>query len=147
MCLLKWLANVGAVVVNLALGTWALSFEGEWKAISIVFLLPAFTGTALGCAPSGSRLACVASALVIILGVTKLVFATVCAVFASEAARGADTNPLAGLGHVVFTILAALGAVSAVSDLVIGCSAYCRWRRNRRFHHSLELTGFASEDL
>lgn len=145
MCLLQWMLNVVAVFVNVGLGVWALSFPGEWKALSLVFLIPASTAIALGCSPAGSRVACVASVLVIILGVGKLIFATVCAVFASEAGRRVEDNMFAGIGAVVFTILAALSGLSAISDFLIGCSAYFRYRRRSKWHDSLEVV--SAEEL
>lgn len=135
MCLLQWILTVGAICVNAGLGAWVLTLEGEWKAVSLVFLIPAFTGASLACAPRGSRIACVASVVVIMLGTAKVLFAVVAAVFASEAAK--RTSSLSGLGEVVFILLAVFAGASAVSDLIVGCSAYGRWRARRK-HKSLE---------
>lgn len=147
MCLLKWLMNSVAVAVNFGLGVWTLSFPGEWMAISLVFFIPAGTAVTLGCSPAGSTAARIASILVISLGVVKLIFAAVAAVFAAEAGRRRDQDVPPGLGWIVFTILSTLSGASAISDLVIGCSAYCRWRERRQFHRSLELSGYKEEDL
>ena len=139
MCFVQWLLNAVAVCVNLGLGVWALSFPDEWKALSLIFLIPASTAIALGCSPAGSRVACIASALVITLGIGKLIFAAVCAVFASEAGRRTPDNMLSGLGAIVFTILGVLSGLSAISDLLIGCSAYFRYRRRSKWRGDIEI--------
>ena len=118
-----------AFLVNVILGCWALTFNDEYKLFSLVFFIPACTGLILAISPSGSRLACIASALVLALGVCKLIFAAVSAVFANEAGRSA--SPASGLGVLVFTTLAILSGASAISDLVVGCSGYLKWRSRR----------------
>lgn len=142
MCLVKLCLNVVAFVSNIVLGAWALTFPDEYQLFSLVFFIPAFTGLTLTLAPAGSRIACMASALVLLLATAKLIFSIVCAVFASEASRSNTTA--GGLGVLVFAFLAILSGISAVSDLVIGCTGYSKWRKRRDWSQSLELAPYGA---
>lgn len=137
MCLVRWCLNVVAFVVNVGLGAWTLTFNGEYKLISLIFFIPAATGLALALAPSGSRTACLASTVVTLLGAGKLIFTVLAAVLASEASKSSTLS--SGLGVVVFTLIAILSGASAISDLVVGCSGYSKWIRHRRHTKLAEL--------
>ena len=133
--ILKWFCRVIAFGFNVGMGVWALSFPAEYRLLSLAFFIPALTGVVLGLSQSGSRLACVASAMVLGLGIAKLVFAATAVVFANEAAR--STSPSSGLGSLVFAVLAGFSGASAISDLIVGCAGYTKWRRHREFRLSL----------
>ena len=126
MCVVKWCCSVVAIVINTSLGVWALTFNAEFKLISLAFFMPAFIGTALLCSSESSRIAVVASVLIVFLGLFKLILGATSAVFASESSR--NGGGLGGLGGLVFTFLAILAFLSAGSDLVVGCSACAKHR-------------------
>lgn len=120
----KLFSTTVSFTANLSIASWILAdFEGDYRAISVLFLLPALAAWPLLCASKGSRVARFGGSLMLLTAAIKL--GTGGFAFVAASAQSDDDGWYQQLGALVLWALGAVLIVSGAGDLFVGWGSAC----------------------